>query len=303
MTYQPSGEEVAFADNGTPAATVRRSGVGHVLPGRLHQRRRRCHRAGRGDLDPLRVDTDPALDPADLPTTVTNEVAVEGENDGATGDDTASDDLSIYDEVIEPYIDKQVRPSQILAAPGQVVTVTLQGGTTERPNPPTDPTGTTGNADQIVIQDPQDPVEPNAWWNVFDLDSITQTPVPADSTLTIEYYDTATNTWLPLAGPIPGPTIYSYDVPDDISEVAGGVRFVYDYTGTAGGFAPGTDLAPNFTSTVRETGRYDGETPPYNTDPDQPPTSIPELRPDHRVAARPRASPTGPLRWNRRTAR
>lgn len=223
---------------------------------------------------PFEVNTDPDLDPADLPTTVTNVVAVQGELDGATADATASDDLFIYDEVIEPYIDKQVRPSQILAAPGQVVTVTMQGGTTERPNPPDDPEGTTGDADVIVIQDPQDPVEPNAWWNVFDLDSITQTPIPADSELNVYYYDTTTDEWVLLDGPIQGADIYSADVPADVSEVAGGIRFEYVYTGDAGGFAPGTDLAPNFTATTRDTGRYDGETPPYNTDPDEPHTFI-----------------------------
>ena len=67
---------------------------------------------------------------------------------------------------------------------------------------------------------------------------------------------------------------FSYDVPADVSEVAGGIRFVYDYTGAGDGFPPGTDLEPNFTASLRpaDDGRYD---PPYNTDPDQPNTLIP----------------------------
>ena len=208
---------------------------------------------------PFAVDTDPAL--AALPLTVPNVVGVEGENAGATGTAQATDDLYIYDEVIEPYISKQIRPTPILAVPGEVVTVTLDGGLTERPSPPDNPTGTTGRAQQVVIQDPEDPEDGDQWWNAFDLTAITQTPVPGDSTLTVEYYDTTTGTWETLAGPIAGPTIYSQQVPSDISDVAGGVRFVYDYTGDAGGFAPGTDFAPNFTSSLRADGRYEPGAP------------------------------------------
>jgi uncharacterized repeat protein (TIGR01451 family) len=269
-----SSDPISFPDGGTPAVPA-----GHdpadvtsftiEFNGEIQ--------AGAEATVPFQVNTDPDLDPADLPTTVNNEVQVEGTNDNVTDDATASDDLFIYDEVIEPYIDKQVRPSQIIANPGEFVTVSLQGGTTERPDPPETPTGTTGNADQIVIQDPLDPVEPDPWWNAFDLASITQTPIPADSTLTVYYWDTTTDEWVLLDGPVAGPDIYSFDVPDDVSAVAGGIRFVYDYVpGPDDGFAPGTDLAPNFTSTLRVEGRYDGATPPYNTDPAQPNTLIPD---------------------------
>ncbi|MEI7055212.1 DUF5979 domain-containing protein [Nocardioides sp. CCNWLW239] len=252
VVYQPSGEEVPFIDGGTPLPPT--GGAESVTSFEI---------VFEGDIEPgaetsipFEVDTDPEA--TDLPKTVNNQVAVEGENDGATGNATADDDLYIYNEVIEPYIDKQIRPSQILAYPGNVVTVSLQGGTTERPNPPETPTGTTGDASQIVIQDPMDPVEGNVWWNAFDLDTIAQTPIPADATLTVEYYNTATGEWETLVGPEAGPQIFSYDVPDDISDVAGGVRFVYDYTGDGDGFAPGTDLEPNFTATLRpqDDGRY-----------------------------------------------
>ncbi|KAF2412983.1 hypothetical protein B1729_12100 [Microbacterium sp. B35-04] len=251
-------ETVAFADGTTPAlpagvdaadvASLQLVFTGEIVPG--------------GETSvPFTVDTDPDL--GGLPLTVTNVVGVAGENDGATAAAEAPADLYIYDEVIEPYISKQIRPTPILAVPGEVVTVTLNGGLTERPSPPDDPTGTTGRAQQVVIQDPEDPVEGDPWWNAFDLTAITQTAVPGDSTLTVEYYDTTTGTWEILAGPIDGPTIYSEQVPADISEVAGGVRFVYDYTGDAGGFAPGTDFSPNFTSSLRADGRYEAG-PPYD---------------------------------------
>lgn len=210
------------------------------------------------------VDTDPAL--GGLPLMVTNVVGVEGENQGATGDADASADLYIYDEVVQPYVGKQVRPSQILAVPGQIVTVSLEGGLTDRPNPPDTPTGSTGNADVIVIQDPQDPIEGDAWWNAFDITAITQTPVPAQSSLTIEYYDTTDGQWKVLTADIEGPQIYSAAIDPAISAVAGGIRFTYTYTGDDGlGFPPGTDLAPNFTSELRPDGRYTG-TPPFSDD-------------------------------------
>ncbi|QKJ17999.1 DUF5979 domain-containing protein [Microbacterium hominis] len=216
---------------------------------------------GAGTTIPFTVETDPDLTP--LPQTVPNEVLVTGENAGVTGPSTADDNLFIYDEVIETYIDKTIRPSQILAIPGEVITVSLAGGLTERPNPPDQPTGTTGRTDQVVIQDPDDPVEPDDFWNAFDLTSIAQTAVPADSTLTIEYYDTTDDTWKVLAGPIDGPTIFTTEVPADIQDVAGGIRFTYDYTGADGGFAPGTDFAPNFTAELRPDGRYEPG-PPFS---------------------------------------
>lgn len=207
------------------------------------------------------VATDPDLDPTTLPLGQTNEVLVTGTNAGTDATNTASDELNIYDEVIETYIGKTIRPSQILALPGEVVTVSLEGGLTERPNPPETPTGTTGSARQVVLQDPPDPVAPNAWWNAFDLAGVAQTPIPADAELTIEYYDTVSDTWQTLVGPLAGPRIYSGAVPEAISDIAGGIRFVYDYTGAENGFAPGTDFAPNFTSSLRPTGRYDDGVP------------------------------------------
>lgn len=208
------------------------------------------------------LDTDPSL--TGLPRAVTNDVLVTGTNLGAIASALAADDLDIYDEVIETYIGKSLRPPSILAAPGQLTTVSLTGGLTERPNPPAQPTGSTGNAARIVIQDPVDPASSDDWWNAFDVVSIAQTPVPADSQLTVEYYDTADGTWKALLGPVAGPAIVSDPVPGAVREVAGGIRFVYDYTGAAGGFAPGTDLAPNFTSALRADGRYTPG-PPFST--------------------------------------
>lgn len=211
---------------------------------------------------PFAVQTDPAL--GGLPLTVPNEISVTGQNGGAIGTATATDDLYVYDEIVEPYVAKSLRPAQIVAAPGQVVTVSLQGGLTERPAPPERPTGSTGDAQRVILQDPPDPVAPDAWWNAFDLVAVTQTPVPADAALTVEYYDAATGTWVALAGPIAGPTIYSGAVAADVAAAAGGIRFVYDWTGSPDrGFPPGVDFAPNFTAEVRAEGRYEAG-PPFS---------------------------------------
>lgn len=209
------------------------------------------------------VETDEDLgDTVDLPTAVPNEVLVTGTNQQVAATSVANDQLYIYAEVIETYIDKVIRPTQILAVPGQVATVSLQGGLTERPSPPDTVTGSTGSAQRIVLQDPIDPAGSDAWWNAFDLTSIAQTPVPAGATLTIEYYDESDDSWKTLVDGIVGPTIYADSVAADVRAVAGGIRFVYEYTGADGlGFAPGTDLAPNFTVALRADGRYSGEAP------------------------------------------
>ncbi|MGB0100205.1 MAG: DUF5979 domain-containing protein [Nocardioides sp.] len=269
VTYQPGDRTVSVADGGTPAEptlgwdSVESFSIeftGPIVP-------------GAEATVPFDVATDPDFEADDPFSTVPNEVAVEGENDGVTADDTARDDLLIYGEAIHTYIDKTIRPTEIISDPGQLVTVSLAGGTTERPttDDPDDPDATTGRADQVVIQDPEDPL-PNddPFWNAFDLSSIAQTPIPADATLTIYYWDADAEEWVLLDGPISGPDIYSSDVPAEVSDVAGGVRFVFDYTGSAGGFDPGTDFAPNFTASLRpeDDGRY--ESPAYDADaPDQ----------------------------------
>lgn len=214
------------------------------------------------------VTTDP--DAAGLPRAVPNEVAVTGVNMGETGQATAVDELYLYGEQIETYIGKRIRPGQVLGATGEIVTVSLTGGLTERPAPPTRPDGSTGNADRVVIQDPigdtPGTLEGDQWWNAFDLTGIAQTPVPAGSTLTIEYYDTTDDTWKTLVTDVEGPQIYSDPaVPAGVAAVAGGIRFVYDDT-TGDGFPPGTDFAPNFTATLRADGRYVAGPPFSSTD-------------------------------------
>lgn len=112
-----STDEVAFADGETPPAPAGELAdvtsfevvfEDEIQPG------------GQTEIA-FTVDTDPEA--SGLPVTVPNEITVVGENDGASDDATATDDLHIYDEVIETYIDKMIRPSQILAVPGEVVTV------------------------------------------------------------------------------------------------------------------------------------------------------------------------------------
>lgn len=208
------------------------------------------------------VATDP--DRSGLPAMFTNDVQAIGENAGATGEADASADLYVYDEIVQPYIQKQIRPGQILAVPGEIATVTLTGGLTERPNPPTQPDGSTGNAQQVVLQDPQAPIEGDAWWNAFDATAVTQTPIPGDATLTVRYYDIDADDWVDLFGPIAGPTIFSAAIPPDVRDSIGGLQFVYDST-DPDGFPPGVDFTPSFTSQLRADGRYEPG-PPFSDD-------------------------------------
>lgn len=275
VVLQPGGQIIPFADGAAPQlpdgldpATVASFAVvfaGAIDPG--------CETTVQ-----FGVVVEEDLDPAALPLTATNEALVIGESGDDSGRATAEDDLYIYDEVVHAETDKTIRPGQILGSPGEVVTVTIDGGLTERPTGAPDPddpnnpnnTASTGSTSQVVIQDPPDAaLGGDHWWNAFDLTGIAQTPVPACATLTIQYYDTkgtigaADDTWETLASdpsPIPGPTIYSAAVPAAVSQAAGGIRFIYDYAPGAGctadGFAPGTDFSPSYTSSLREQGRY-----------------------------------------------
>ncbi|MFV0318878.1 MAG: DUF5979 domain-containing protein [Microbacterium sp.] len=211
------------------------------------------------------VTADPTLPIATLPLQVFNVSLVTGER-GPTGTTATADDvLYVYKDQLEVWIDKQVRPSDILAVPGESVTVSLTGGSADRPAPPDETDGSTVDANRIVLQDPETvPAGTGEWWDVFDLTSIALTPIPVGADLTIEYYDTSDATWKTLSGPHSGPALHSEQVAADVQEVAGGVRFVYDYTGPFDGFPPGTSFAPNFTSELRATSRIDTSKPAFD---------------------------------------
>ncbi|WP_248146373.1 DUF5979 domain-containing protein [Microbacterium aoyamense] len=202
---------------------------------------------------PFDVMTDPEQTgyPADLP----NEVTVEGTGPiGGTGSATASDILQVFERHIETITGKSIYPDALLDRPGEWVLVTLSGQVAPFPR-------TTTDATEVVIQDPETvPYDVDGtFWDEFDATEITQTAVPADASLSINYWDG--DSWEPLPGAqdIQGPTTppaFSMDIPVGLQDDILGLQFVY--TAQPGeSFPPGTSFEPHFTADKRTDERDD----------------------------------------------
>lgn len=201
---------------------------------------------------PFDVQTDP--DQAGYPATITNTATTTGTSaGGAEVSQNGGADLLVYEKHIETTTGKSVYPGTILDRPGEWELVTLNGAIDPFPQSTTD-------ADTLVVQDPAVvpyPVD-GTFWDTFDATAITETAVPADSTLTINYWDGSD--WVPLLDDngdpviVTGPTVFSMDIPPTEQDAILGLQFVYEAEDGAS-FAPGTTVEPHFTAEVRETER------------------------------------------------
>ena len=160
---------------------------------------------------------------------------------GYQGHDTAEDTLTTIAERLDVTVSKRVEPSSVPALPGQSVVALLTGEV--RPFP-----ASTTSANQIIVSDPSDPAT-SGWYDVFEPTAITETPVPDEATLTVEYWDGTQ--WVDVPGmvDIAGPTIFSAPLPADVIANAQGIRFVYE---SESGFPPGTKVTPNITYQVKD---------------------------------------------------
>lgn len=185
------------------------------------------------------ADEEQAADEVTHPNRITATSTAPG---GYEGNATADDDLTTIIERLAVEVDKRIVPDGILSIPGENVTVELGG--TLKPFP-----DSTTDAHQIIVQDPADPTD-SAWWDAFAPTGVVATPIPDGATLTVEYFDTRTNSWVAVTGMVnlAGPQIFSGDFPADVIENAGGIRFVYD---SEEGFPPGTEVAPNLNFELR----------------------------------------------------
>ncbi len=181
--------------------------------------------------------------------TYLNTMQVHGTNDtGGEATDYASDTVRAIVDRIAIEVAKAVVPSTVPLNPGQVAIVALTGHVLPFP-------ASTVDAEQIVVQDPmtlpEPPPPPPGFFDVFQPKSVTSTPVPLCSTLTVEYTtDLDGTTWTSVPGmvAIPGATVVNQAFPDDVVENATGIRFVYDDVdgpGCEGGFPPDTTVNPN----------------------------------------------------------
>ena len=187
----------------------------------------------------------------------TNTVLVSGDRDGNTGSDTALAAIRTIKDRIRVEVGKKLYPSTIPSYPGEIVTAELSGRLLPFPD-------STVDATTIVVQDPSTIPDPHQWYDSFDPQAVTATPVPACSSLTVQYMaDGSTWTAVPGMESIHGATIYNGVIPDAVGTAAIGIRFVYTADpaggGCSGGFPPGTSVSPNLSYAV------DGDGPAHNT--------------------------------------
>lgn len=199
--------------------------------------------AGAEATVPFGITTDPAFAPTPFVWVNTIEGSATAV-DGTVGTTRATDELTIYDEHLAIEVAKRIAPASILSVPGSPATVLLP--TELLPFP-----ASTTNAEQIVVQDPQvlpAVPSPNPWWNSFNATAITQTAIPANASLTVQYWDGTQFVDLAGATGVAGPRIFSMPIPAELRDSIQGLRFQFD---SEIGFAPGTKVQPNFAVALR----------------------------------------------------
>jgi uncharacterized repeat protein (TIGR01451 family) len=190
---------------------------------------------------PFTIDTDPDL--TDSSVVITNSASAMGTApSGAVGSADATADLTVYTTRLDVTVDKSISPNQLLANPGEFVTVQLPAQLSPFPASTTD-------AHVLVVQDPPGtPPDESDWWNHFNATAITQTAVPAGATMTVRYWNGDAWIVLPGASGIAGPTLFSAAIDTALQETIQGLQFIFV---SADGFPPGTTVKPNVTMALR----------------------------------------------------
>lgn len=153
---------------------------------------------------------------------------------GYTGNADANDTITTIEKRLEVEVEKEISPDEIFSIPGQEAVVELTGKVSEFPESTTD-------ANQIIVQDPAD-LSDQSWYDAFNPQTIAETPIPADATMTVQYWNGSEWVTVPGMDQIPGEAIFTGDLPPDVQENAQGIRFVYE---SEEGFPPGTTVGPN----------------------------------------------------------
>jgi large repetitive protein len=179
---------------------------------------------------PFQADTDP--DQAEDDVTHPNQITATIPNASGTADAS----LVTLTDRLATATTKSISPSTLPALPGQSVIVQLPTQLL-----PFGPGGSTTDANDVVVQDPTDPSDPEAFWDEFEPTSVRSTDVPAGATLTISYWDGSEWVTDPDCGTFTGATTVNCVLPDG----AQGVQFAYH---SDAGFPPGTSFQPNFTA-------------------------------------------------------
>ncbi|RLP80710.1 isopeptide-forming domain-containing fimbrial protein [Mycetocola lacteus] len=178
-------------------------------------------------------------------TTIDNVVGVTGTAGDQKADATATDTLTLDEHRIELETQKKISPGQIWGTEGETATIQL---------PTTVGKGSTANATQILVNDPELKADgtpkDSDWWDHFRPTAITKTDVPPGVILTVRYFDTVSNTWVVLAENVKGATSFSMAIPEAVRDQIGGLQF--EFTSDEPGFAPGATVQPNITTELKE---------------------------------------------------
>lgn len=199
---------------------------------------------------PFFVLTDPVV--GDI--TTTNQVRVDVVAlDDQTAFALAADDLTRRTSRVNTLVNKTITPDTLYGIAGATTIVSLPSSVTPLPASAVDPTSSTVGSVALVISDPID-TGADDFWNFFDLTDIVATAVPANTTLTVEYFDGVEWTVLPGADALLGPTFLTTSIGGSLRDDIAGIRFTYqhrDYDTLGTLLNPGFNVQPNLRFALR----------------------------------------------------
>lgn len=160
--------------------------------------------------------------PTEEPVSSTNAVDTAVVNTGGqTGTDAAVAPFTIDPLTLDTSVTKSITPATVWGVPGTDADITLSGNVTPE---------STAGSERLVISDPQFPQVETAFWDSFTATEITDTDIPACTTLTVRYWQEPAGPWtdFPGATEVPGPeTLWSYEIPAELQGDIGGIQLEY----------------------------------------------------------------------------
>ena len=186
-------------------------------------------------------------------------------DDNQTAEATAAAVLTLRSARINTSVSKSISPNKVYSVPGATTVVSLPGQVDPQPTGAVGTTGSTVGANSLTVQDPQTPGTSD-FWDDFNAAAIVATDVPAGVTMSVNYWDVATSSWLPLTGAtvVTGAQSFTYKLTSEQQDAADGLQFVY--TPDAGTLLPpGFSVQPNIKAVLRTGKRSDSTAPNSST--------------------------------------
>lgn len=177
----------------------------------------------------------------------TNEITVEVENAaGSIATDNASDDLIRRSARINTSIEKIFSPEEIYSVAGASALLALNAQVDPRPVAG-DTGGSTIGVERFIVRD-----DDAAFFNDFNLTAIVATDVPANSSLTVRYFDGSSWVNLPGSVGLVGPQSVSSVIPSGLRDDIRGIEFEFTPTGSLDALPPGFSVQPNLRVSLRD---------------------------------------------------